>query len=63
MGHLAHFEWHTVCHVSSIKFSQVELKVGPMMTHGIMSLDRKVKIVRRRDKIGILAIVNEWDKR
>ena len=63
MGHLAHFEWHTVCHVSSIKFSQVELKVGPTMTHGMMPLDRKVKIVGRRDKFGILAIVNEWDKR
>ena len=58
-----HFEWHTACHVSNIKFNQVELKVGPTMTHGMMSLDRKVKIVGRRDKIGILAIVNEWDKR
>ena len=52
-----------MCHMSSIKFSQVELKVGPTMTHGMMPLDRKVKIVGRRDKIGILAIVNEWDKR
>ena len=63
MGHLEHFEWHTVCHVSSIKFSQVELKVGPTMTHGMLSLDRKVRIVGRRDKIEILAIVNEWDKK
>ena len=63
MRHLVHFEWHKVCHVSSIKFSQVELKVGPTMTHGMMSLDRKVKIVGIRDKIGILAIFNEWDKR
>ena len=63
MGHLAHFEWHTVCHLSSIKFSQVELKVGPTMTHGMMPLDRKVNIGGIRDKIGILAIVNEWDKR
>ena len=63
VGHLAHFEWHTVCHVSSIKFSQVELKVGPTMTHGMMTFDRKVKIVGRMDKFGILAIVNEWDKR
>ena len=58
MGHLAHFEWHTVCHVSSIKFSQVELKVGPTMTYGMMSLDRKVKIVGRRDKMVILAVVD-----
>ena len=63
VGHNAKFEWHTVCHVSSIKFSQVEFKVGPTMTHGMMPFDRKVKIVGRKDKIGILAIVNEWDKR
>ena len=63
MGHLAHVKWHIVCHMSSIKFSQVELKVGPTMTHGMMPLDRKVKIMGRRDKIGISAIVNEWDKR
>ena len=63
MRHLVHFEWHTVCYVSCIKFSQVELEVGPMMTHDMMPLDRKVKIVGRWDKIGILAIVNDWDKR
>ena len=45
MGHLAHFEWHTVCHVSSIKFSQLELKVGPMLTHDMKSLGGKVKVV------------------
>ena len=37
-----------------IQFSQVELKVGPMMTHGIMPLDRKIKLMRRRDIIGIM---------
>ena len=63
VGHMAQFEWYTMCHVSSIKFSQVELNVGPTMTHGMMPLDRKVKIVGRIDKIGILTIVNEWDKR
>ena len=45
VGHLAHFEWHTVCHVSSIRFSQLELKVGPTMTYGMMSLGGKVKVV------------------
>ena len=54
MGHLKHFEWHTVCHVSNIKLSQVELKVGPMMTHGMRPLDKKVKLMRRRDIIGIM---------
>ena len=63
MEHLTHFEWHIVSRVSSRKFSQVELKVGPTMTHGMITLDRKVKIMGRRDKIRILAIVNEWDKR
>ena len=52
-----------MCHMSRIKFSKVEIKVAPTMTHGMMPLDRKVKIVGRRDKIGILAIVNECDKR
>ena len=37
-----------------LQFSQVELKVGPTMTHGMMPLDRKVKLIRRRDIIGIM---------
>ena len=45
VGHLAHFEWHTVCHVSSIRFNQLELKVGPTMAHGMMPLGGKVKVV------------------
>ena len=36
VGHLVHFEWHTVCHVSRIRFGQLELKVRPTMTHGMM---------------------------
>ena len=30
VGQLAKFEWHTGCHLSSIRFSQVELTMGPM---------------------------------
>ena len=37
-----------------LQFSQVELKVEPTMTHGMMPLDRKVKLIRRRDIIGIM---------
>ena len=37
-----------------LQFSQVELNVGPTMTHGMMSLDGKVKLMRRRDIIGIM---------
>ena len=43
-----------MCHVSSIKFNQVELKVGPTLTHGMMSLGRKIKIVTKRDISGIM---------
>ena len=31
--------------MSSIKFSQLELKVGLTLTHGMMSLGGKVKVV------------------
>ena len=45
MGHLKHFlVAHRVPRVK-LQFSQVELKVGPTLTHGMMPLDRKVKVV------------------
>ena len=37
---------HSVLHVK-FQFSQVELKVGPTLTHVIMPLGRKVKRVER----------------
>ena len=37
---------HRVPHVK-LQFSQVELKVGPTLTHGMMPLDRKVKLMGR----------------
>ena len=38
-GHLAHFEWLTVCHVSSADSVNLSSSVGPMWTHGMMSLE------------------------
>ena len=32
-----------------LQFNQLELKVGPTLTHGMMSLGRKIKIVTKRD--------------
>ena len=39
-----------MCHMSSIRFSQLELKVGPTLTHGMMPLGGKVKVVGLVDK-------------
>ena len=43
-GHLAHFEWLTVCHVSSVDSVNLSSSVGPMWTHGMMPLGRKFKV-------------------
>ena len=53
-GHLVHFLVAPRVPRVKLQFSQVELKVGPTMTHGMMSLDRKVKLMRIRDIIGIM---------
>ena len=47
-GHLVHFLSGTQVPCVKLQFSQVELKVGPMLTHGMMPLDRKVKLMGRR---------------
>ena len=39
MGHLAHFEWLTVCHVSGADSVNLSSSVGPMWTHGMMPLE------------------------
>ena len=44
---------HSVPRVK-LQFSHVELKVGPKLTHGMMSLGRKIKIVTKRDISGIM---------
>ena len=36
-----------------LQFSQLELKVGPTLTHGMMSLGRKIKIMTNGDMDGI----------
>ena len=44
---------HSVPRVK-LQFSQVELKVGPTLAHGMMPLGRKIKIVTKRDISGIM---------
>ena len=34
-GHLAHFEWITVCHVSGVELVNMSSSVGPTWTCGI----------------------------
>ena len=38
-GHLAHFEWPTVCHMSSADSVNLSSSVGPMWTHGMMPFE------------------------
>ena len=38
-GHLAHFEWLTVCHMSGADSVNLNSSVGPMLTHGMMPLE------------------------
>ena len=35
-----------------LQFGQLELKVGPTLTHGMMPMGRKIKIVTKRDISG-----------
>ena len=34
-GHLAHFEWLAVCHMSSAELVNMSSSVGPTLTYGI----------------------------
>ena len=43
-GHLAHFEWLTVCHVLGVGSVNLSSSVGTMWTHGMMPLGRKFKV-------------------
>ena len=36
-----------------LQFNQLELKVGPTLTHGMMPLGRKIKIMTNGDMDGI----------
>ena len=36
-----------------LQFSQLEVKVGPTLTHGMMPLGRKIKIMTNGDMDGI----------
>ena len=38
-GHLAHFEWLTMCHVSGVESVNLSSSVGPMWTHGMIPLE------------------------
>ena len=38
-GHLAYFEWLTVCHVSGADSVNLSSSVGPMWTHDMMPLE------------------------
>ena len=38
-GHLPHFEWLTVCHVSGADLVNLSSSVGPMLIHGMMPLE------------------------
>ena len=42
-----HFLSGTQVPFVKLQFSQVELKVGPTLTHGMMPLDRKVELMGR----------------
>ena len=39
MGHLVHFEWLIVCHVSGAELVNMISSVGPIWTHGMMPLE------------------------
>ena len=39
VGHLAHFEWLIVCHMSSADSVNLSSSVGPMWTHVMMPLE------------------------
>ena len=45
-GHLAHFEWLTVCHVSSENSVNLSSSVGPMWTHGMMPFEENLIVGR-----------------
>ena len=44
VGHLAHFEWLTVCHVSGAESVNFSLSVGPTWTHGMMPFEENQKV-------------------